>query len=666
MPWPTPQEYNEAIQHPALCFADAELRSSVPDVTSLGLPRPITGNFASVYRLQGNRDWAVRCFFREFADIGERYAAISAHLSAAHLPQAVGFQYLDRGIRVGSSWYPVLKMEWVEGELLGDFVAAHRRDTTAIRDLTERWLDMLKALEGRSIAHGDLQHGNVLIVGGDIRLVDYDGMFVPALAGRGSHEIGHPNYQHPARTGRDFAASIDHFSGWVVYLSLLALQRNPDLWDELGAGDECLLFRRSDFAAPQQSHVLTRLRADASLRPISEQLERIASVPPLRVPPVVPLDGKKGTSRKSVTAHASLPAWLEGAIPQPPPRRFAWPPSLGRAAGLATGCGVLVMVLLASLPVAEVGLLTVAAEMAVMWLIYLCDPSVLQRMRIRMGMVAVLSRRRAVLLAVEMERRRSGSAGTRHAAALAALARQRAARQREYETDVLLIERALGPDRAAAGERVRSLTDGRGETEERVKKLLRNRFADRRLRRRGVLAAHIQGVGIAARLHLWLGGVRNAKDVAPDRVGALNRLQPAQAAAVLRWKLAMDAEIHNRSSVPLPRHVTRLLDYEYSRARRRAERRQRGLVRRADRLQRRASQSLEGALQRIDTRIALQASRYAEKGLLHDNRIVTLNERVLDLENVYGRLEDEMDPLRDLTFRRYLSRVFGIRGATTP
>jgi hypothetical protein len=71
-------------------------------------------------------------------------------------------------------------------------------------------------------------------------------------------------------------------------------------------------------------------------------------------------------------------------------------------------------------------------------------------------------------------------------------------------------------------------------------------------------------------------------------------------------------------------------------------------------------------LLRIDTRIASQASRYSEKTLLHDSRIVALNERVLDLENVYGRLEDEMDPLRDLTFRRYLSRVFGIQRATTP
>src|SRR5947209_14317254 len=166
MPWPTPQDYNEAIQNPRAGFADPELKAGTVELTPRGLPRPITGNFASVYRIHcGNRDWAVRCFFREFADLGERYSAISRHLAAARLPYTVGFDYLEQGIKVRGTWYPILKMEWIEGDLLNTFVERHIDQPAQLRDLARRWLDMLRTLDASSIAHGDLQHGNVLVVG---------------------------------------------------------------------------------------------------------------------------------------------------------------------------------------------------------------------------------------------------------------------------------------------------------------------------------------------------------------------------------------------------------------------------------------------------------------------------------------------------------------------
>ena len=94
MSWPTPQDYNEAIQNPKLCFDDPELKTGQPKLNTLGLPLPITGGFASVYRMQcGQRDWAVRCFLKEFADQQQRYAAISHHLAASKLPYIVGFDF---------------------------------------------------------------------------------------------------------------------------------------------------------------------------------------------------------------------------------------------------------------------------------------------------------------------------------------------------------------------------------------------------------------------------------------------------------------------------------------------------------------------------------------------------------------------------------------------
>src|SRR3990172_11707056 len=208
MPWPTPQDYNEAIQSPTLCFDNPELRAGQPEVTPLGLPRPNSGQFASVYRIHsGQRDWAVKCFLNELSDSQERYAAIGAHLAAAKLPFMVGFYFLPKSIKVKGNWYPILKMEWVNGESLQAHIERNLHNQSALLKLAGGWVNMLKVLQSASISHGDLQHGNVLLSNGDFKLVDYDGMYVPALAGKSSHELGHRNYQHPLS---DCLKSVTH------------------------------------------------------------------------------------------------------------------------------------------------------------------------------------------------------------------------------------------------------------------------------------------------------------------------------------------------------------------------------------------------------------------------------------------------------------------------
>ena len=260
MGWPTPQDYNEAVQNPKIAFADSELQMGRPELTPLGLPRSITGNFASVYKLQcPQRMWAVRCFLRQFEDHERRYTAISEHLIGLRLPYTVGFTFLRDGIRVRGRWYPMLKMEWVQGESLSAFIERHLGNRSTLLSLARRWVEMVKVLQQASIAHGDLQHGNVRVVNGELRLIDYDGMWVPALSGERSHEVGHPNYQHPRRTGSDFGCYLDNFSAWVIYVSLIALATDPGLWKQFGGGDESLLFRRRDFEQPEASDVLRAL-----------------------------------------------------------------------------------------------------------------------------------------------------------------------------------------------------------------------------------------------------------------------------------------------------------------------------------------------------------------------------------------------------------------------
>src|SRR5260370_15600408 len=201
MPWPMSQDYNEAIQSPAANFADPDLRCGQVVTDVLGLPRPCSGNFADVYEVRcpnGGR-WAVKCFTREVPGLRERYLEISRHLRQAKLPFTVDFSYLEQGILVGGRWYPVLKMQWVEGLTLNQFVAQYADKPPMLEALLQIWGRMAKHLRAADVAHCDLQHGNVLLVPGTsanslaLKLIDYDGMWVPSLAENKSGEGGQPS-----------------------------------------------------------------------------------------------------------------------------------------------------------------------------------------------------------------------------------------------------------------------------------------------------------------------------------------------------------------------------------------------------------------------------------------------------------------------------------------
>jgi hypothetical protein len=178
-------------------------------------------------------------------------------------------------------------MAWAEGEGLAAFTERHLGEGDTLRALAEAWRTLLADLAAASIAHGDLQHGNVLVRDDDgtvrLTLVDYDTLFVPALAGRTSAEVGHRNYQHPDRTETDFDASLDHFPGLVVYTALRALEAKPDLWAEFSTGEN-VLFQAGDFYDPQSSPLFTALRQIDAIRPLAEALATACYLEPGAVP----------------------------------------------------------------------------------------------------------------------------------------------------------------------------------------------------------------------------------------------------------------------------------------------------------------------------------------------------------------------------------------------
>jgi len=260
--WPSMTDYQEALQSPSLAFSSSELRSGAAVENNLGLPRPICGTFASVYELvSGRHRWAVKCFLRNTPDLHERYAKISNHLrKCQRLGYFVTFEYQQKAIRVRGELFPIVKMEWIEACQLNKFVEDNLSSPRVLAKLGKRWDKLVANLRSADIAHGDLQHGNILVQSnGAIRLIDYDGMWVPALKGHKSNETGHPDFQNPHRTRNDFNLGIDEFSAAVIRIAILALRRDRSLWEKYNNGDN-LLFRRRDFLNPDSSQLITDLR----------------------------------------------------------------------------------------------------------------------------------------------------------------------------------------------------------------------------------------------------------------------------------------------------------------------------------------------------------------------------------------------------------------------
>jgi serine/threonine protein kinase len=270
--WPTPLEYQDALSNPAACLIAPDLqRSRIEEQTLYGAPLPVAGQFAHVYRLRqpDGRNYALRLFLREASDRAARYAAIQEYISSLPTQEyLVRFAYSPNGIRIGGLNYPVVVMDWVEGEPLQVYIERNLNDPARIKRLTSDWVTLIETLETLRIAHGDLQQDNLLVdpETGALRLIDYDGMFVPLLAGRPSAELGHPAYQHPLRDRSHFGPTLDRFSALVILSTLQILCEAPELWYRFHNGDN-LLFRRNDFVAPEESNTFRTVRSAARRSP---------------------------------------------------------------------------------------------------------------------------------------------------------------------------------------------------------------------------------------------------------------------------------------------------------------------------------------------------------------------------------------------------------------
>jgi len=261
--WPTGTEYAEAVQQPQLSFADTELREGQLTLTPLGIPAMASGQNAVAFHFQAHtRPVAVRCLLSENEDGRERYRALQTHLAQDQIPSVVPAQWIDEGVRVHASWWPVVVMPWVSGRPLHDAVEDRLIDPPRLTLLADRWFDLVESLQAKRFAHGDLQHGNVLLTDDDdFQLVDLDGIWVPEMTVGAPGELGHPNYQHARRNSTTWGPNVDTFSALVIGLSMAALGSDPSLARFMTG--ENLLFAASDFQKVEDSPIWSALAASS-------------------------------------------------------------------------------------------------------------------------------------------------------------------------------------------------------------------------------------------------------------------------------------------------------------------------------------------------------------------------------------------------------------------
>lgn len=354
--FPPADEYQRALMNPHLSFADPMLKQARVQTNALGLPVTWSGQFATVFRAQTPRGVrAVRCFTAQVTDHEVRYARLHAHMDSRPLPMLADFAYQERGILVRGQWLPIVNMEWVEGEPLDRRVeqAGRTGDRAALAELAGEWAHVVAALHAAQVAHGDLQHDNILVDRRGIRLVDYDGVYVPALGNRRGLEVGHPHYQHPRRTLDDYGPGIDNFPALVIYLSLKALAADPSLWQRYHT-DKHLILRSDDYRAPHRSPLVIELSKsrDAEINRLTLELVSACGRPPLQAPELPALltgaqhvlgDWRKTwptpepvlVGRHAPAAAATAASAAASAVPRAEPRKPAArpaPPANGRAA----------------------------------------------------------------------------------------------------------------------------------------------------------------------------------------------------------------------------------------------------------------------------------------------------------------------------------------------
>ena len=265
MQYPLISEYVKAIQDAGDNLE--QLAHLTPVLDDHGEPYRSSGAFAVVFKMQDKstgKYYALKCFTEEQEGRADAYRQIADELDMVDSPYITSVKYMEKELFVDSQCeedeFPVLLMDWVDGETMEAYIAANYHNQSVMSMLCYRFGKMAAWLRTQSFAHGDIKPDNIIVrPDGSLALVDYDGMFVPSMKGCKSPTVGTKDFSHPLRTVDDFDETIDDFSLASIALSLKAISMNSTLLDTYGASDR-LLFSENDYRNPSNSKVISALQ----------------------------------------------------------------------------------------------------------------------------------------------------------------------------------------------------------------------------------------------------------------------------------------------------------------------------------------------------------------------------------------------------------------------
>lgn len=307
------------------------------------------GGRATIFQVRDARgnDFALKVFKQAFRD--PRQAEIARRLTEYR--QLPGLRAAHRRVVAAGKppFAPALDhavvMPWIGGKTWFDTLAhvkandEHVKQQTAIH-LCHRFLDVLRALEGRGAAHTDIASGNVVIdmASLDVQLVDLEDLFGPDFPRPALVTRRTPGYTRDglAGAGGFWTARGDRFAGVVLAAEILALShpvlarmsRGDSFFDPAAIGDcDVPQFRAvMDYLrglAPEFAELFQRAWTAPTLADCATLAECATSLEPLarRTPPP---DGEFFVS--SVGFPIILPTPVRGEDDDARRRAIVWKP----------------------------------------------------------------------------------------------------------------------------------------------------------------------------------------------------------------------------------------------------------------------------------------------------------------------------------------------------
>lgn len=262
---PTIPEIKISIENKDLFVKDEFVRKGNFQRNSNGNLIMFTGGFTAVFPVVvQNEKWAFRCWHANMGNTAQRFKEIAQCVKSSQAKYLCDFAYVDKGILVEGKLYPTTRMRWVEGQTIKDYICNNIYNKSVLLKLADDFLLLINDMHNRGFAHGDLQHGNIMVdKNGLLFLVDYDSFYCPTLKGEKDIIKGLPDYQHPARNKNLFAnEKLDYFSEIVIYTSIIAIAENPNLAVKYQvANSEKMLFSKNDFKDIKSSMIFNDLKS---------------------------------------------------------------------------------------------------------------------------------------------------------------------------------------------------------------------------------------------------------------------------------------------------------------------------------------------------------------------------------------------------------------------